>query len=467
MYTCYSTKFGSGNGKSYNKKSRAEAALRELKWSYLWGHNNLFKFDEVREVKSRQEAKDLADPRIYKTLTECPTVKEFKTIWSLHESFDPYHLTKDVIVGILLTNKPPKDQPKEQPKQEMPENVTQFETLINLELLSKEVSKHFSVDQFKEEITNQVSEIKSTLVKDTVESFEDKNTKAVAKASLAVEDAINARLKNEIHKSIEERVPKRILVKIEDLPEKEIEGHVHQKFEQVLNLANMRENILLVGPAGSGKTTLAKQVSEMLELPFFAISLSGGTSESAFKGRYVPTGENGKFEFMASEFIHRYENGGVVLLDEMDACDENVLVSINTALDNGYLDLPDRSDKPVAERHKDFVCIASANTYGQGANRIYCGRNQLDGATLDRFLAGLIEMDYDHELERKLVLNDSFRESMWQLREKVNKKKLRRIVSTRVAIKLDNQIAAGFLTPQEGIQQITAGWSQDELAAVK
>jgi MoxR-like ATPase len=207
-------------------------------------------------------------------------------------------------------------------------------------------------------------------------------------------------------------------------------------------------------------------VAEALDRRFYALSLSGGTTESAFKGRYIPSGDHGKFEFRSSQFIDMYENGGVVLLDEMDACDENVLVSINTALDNGYLDLPDREDSPVARKHKDFVCLASANTYGHGANRMYCGRNQLDGATLDRFQAGLVEFDYDKDLEKLLITNGPFREAAWKIRQVVNDKQMRRLVSTRVLAKLDKQIAADIITRELAIEQIQLGWSVDEKTLV-
>ena len=275
------------------------------------------------------------------------------------------------------------------------------------------------------------------------------------------------RVEEKIKRLIDERVPSTLFVKTSDTSSVKISGHVHKQFKRTTQLAGIRENILLVGPAGSGKTTLAKQVADGLGLPFFAMSLSGGVTESAFKGRYVPSGAGGCFEFRSSPFISFYENGGVVLLDEFDACDENVLVSLNTALDNGYLDLPDRKEAPMATRHKDFVCIASANTYGAGANRMYCGRNALDGATLDRFQAGLIEMDYDKKLEKTLINDESFREAVWTLRSSVIKRKLRRLVSTRVAVRLDRQISSGIITKDQAIRQLQCGWTADEKQAVK
>jgi MoxR-like ATPase len=51
----------------------------------------------------------------------------------------------------------------------------------------------------------------------------------------------------------------------------------------------------------------------------------------------------------------------------------------------------------MVKRHEDFILVATANTYGTGANAQYAGRNALDAATLDRF--NTIQWDYDEDLE--------------------------------------------------------------------
>ncbi len=279
--------------------------------------------------------------------------------------------------------------------------------------------------------------------------------------SLLVDQSV---LRGMVREAVDQRVPRRIEVKVGDTPAKPVEGRAHQALERVLKLAGLRQNVLLVGPAGSGKTTLASQVAEAMGLGLWTISLSGGTTESHFKGRYVPTGEGGRFEYVPSPFVGMYENGGVILLDELDAADENVLVGLNTALDNGYMDLPDRVGSPVARRHPDTVILASANTYGSGANRQYCGRNALDAATLDRFVAGLVEMDYDRSLEEALVETKALRERLWKLRDAVAQGGLRRLVSTRVMVALDKQLSQGILPDvNAALSQLVSGWSEDEL----
>src|SRR5262245_10368722 len=155
-----------------------------------------------------------------------------------------------------------------------------------------------------------------------------------------------------------------------------VEGKPHRALPKAL--ARARRPVLLVGPAGSGKTHLAEQVAKALGLPFAFIACSAGMSEGQLLGRLVPTGEAGKFEYLISEFVRCYENGGVFLFDEIDAADSNTLLVLNSALANGRMALPNRPEKPFADRHPDFVCFAAANTFGTGADRMYVGRNQLD-----------------------------------------------------------------------------------------
>ena len=209
-----------------------------------------------------------------------------------------------------------------------------------------------------------------------------------------------------------------------------IEGLTHECFEHVLRLASQRQNILLVGPAGTGKTHLAAQIAEALGLPFAFISASAGMSEAALEGHLLPTGESGRFEYCTSQFVYMYENGGVFLIDELDSADANLMTIINSALANGHMAINKRFGNPIAKRHADFICIAAANTFGHGPNRTYAGRQQLDAATLDRFRAGVVYVDYDAKIEEKTIRAELL---AWgrDIRSKIAAHGLRRIMSTR------------------------------------
>lgn len=126
------------------------------------------------------------------------------------------------------------------------------------------------------------------------------------------------------------------------------------------------------------------------------------------------------------------------VLDEIDASVPEALVIINTAIANGYFDFPNGK----VEAHENFRLVACANTYGLGGNDVYVGRNQLDGASLDRF--AVIEFNYDEELEKALVENIGWAEFIQTLRRRLGERQIRHIVSMRATIYGDTLIQAGL-----------------------
>jgi hypothetical protein len=162
----------------------------------------------------------------------------------------------------------------------------------------------------------------------------------------------------------------------------------HAYFEALLRIVKARRNSWLCGPAGSGKTTSAHEVAILLGLPFYAKSVGPQVTESSLIGY---TDANGKT--VRTQLREAFEFGGVFLLDEVDAASPAVLVVINALLANGVASFPDA----VVTKHPDFVLIAGANTIGLGADRQYVGRQQIDAATLDRFV--LLDWPYDPRIE--------------------------------------------------------------------
>ena len=232
-------------------------------------------------------------------------------------------------------------------------------------------------------------------------------------------------------------------------------------FEHLLSLAAARLPILLVGPAGCGKTFVGALVAKSLGLGFSAISCTAGMSETHLLGRSVPNITDGTNRFQSTDFLEAYEQGGVFLLDEMDAADSNLLLIMNTAIANGYVAVPSRTENPIAKKHPDFVIIASANTFGRGADRMYVGRCQLDEATLDRFRIGTIEMDYDRKIEESICPDARLINVLWQIRDKIVSNKLRRIMSTRFIENAYRMLTAGW-NVEKIVDVFFQGWSQDE-----
>lgn len=245
---------------------------------------------------------------------------------------------------------------------------------------------------------------------------------------------------------------------------RQVQGRARAELERMVKLASRGKNILLIGPAGSGKTHLAGQLAEALGREFGSVSCTAGMSESALGGWLLPLGEGGKFVHVPARFIELYENGGVFLLDELDAADPNMLLFINQALANKGFGLPQRHEKPWVTKHPEFVCVGSANTFGRGADMQYVGREALDESTLDRFRIGMIHLDYDTALERELAAPELCDWAI-QVRGRIGDHRLRRTLSTRYLIDATDMLEVGD-TLEQVKAQFFLGWREDELRAI-
>lgn len=253
-----------------------------------------------------------------------------------------------------------------------------------------------------------------------------------------------------------------VSIKINDVEVKtNSEEHYHPKFETIANYLRWDKQVMLVGRAGTGKTTIAHQLADAFGVKFAHLSCSAGMSEAHLLGRMLFDGE-----YVLADFVDIYENGGVFLFDEFDAMDGNTAVVINSALANGKMSVPNRKDKPTAYRHKDCYIITASNTWGTGyGDGIYAGRNKLDGATLDRFCASRVHFDYDTKLERKLAPNKYIAKALWTLRKRVDKYRLQRIVSTRLFFTA-NVHTKGGESVKDFFNTVTIDWTEEEKAKV-
>jgi cobaltochelatase CobS len=208
-------------------------------------------------------------------------------------------------------------------------------------------------------------------------------------------------------------------------------GTQHKQFRQLLKYVQTKENIYLVGSAGSGKTTACQNIAKALDVPFYFTG--------AISSEYKLTGFiNAQGTIVTTEFRKAYENGGLFLFDEIDASMPGALLAFNAALANNFMDFP---DKKIA-RHKDFYCIAAANTFGSGADRQYVGRNQLDAASLDRFI--FFNWEIDEDLEREIAKDNEWVTYVQRIRQSIKRNNPRVLISPRASIKGAKLLAMGI-----------------------
>lgn len=237
------------------------------------------------------------------------------------------------------------------------------------------------------------------------------------------------------------------------------------------HLAN-REHVALIGPAGSGKSTLIRLAAKALEAKVYHTPCGGDIREQHLLGRTIPI--KGEWTYIPAPFVNGFESKefAVNMLDEMDGvADPSVLLPINDVLAGfDMLHLPWRWDDPYAKRGAGFLGVAATmNTAGTGANQVYQGRSALDGSTLDRFVGCIIEVDYDHNYEQAVVdkVEDGvpFLEWTRELRKRVSEKGLRRIVSTRMVIRGAALLNRGWKLTKVKDAMLT-GWSFNDKKAV-
>ena len=280
-------------------------------------------------------------------------------------------------------------------------------------------------------------------------------------------DVIGSIVANEARRAVQELQPNVLhLTDPRDQFIREVKGILPEEFNILLKLATLRRNIMIVGPAGCGKTYIAERIADALGLPFSSISCTAGMSESQLLGWLLPTGEGGKFEYQAAPFVDKYENGGVFLLDELDSGDSNTLMILNQALSSNKFFVPQRLGNQTVHRHPDFVCIAACNTFGQGADMVYVGRNQLDGATLDRFAANTVKMEYSPIVEKALIHPEVLRWGV-EIRNKIEEAQLHRILSTRIMIDFTLMVDNYDMELEEWESRYFQNWSSEEISRVK
>lgn len=313
------------------------------------------------------------------------------------------------------------------------------------------------------------NEIMFNLFKDTQKEIEEKkqqqetpkNENILSALSNEIISIMGKDLANKISGEVENKINQfvegKILTKVVEYngEKKKVDGIAHEMFEPLLKFVAMDEPVMLVGPAGTGKNVLAKQVADALGLEFYFTS--------AVTQEYKLTGYgNAVGDYVSTQFYEAFTKGGVFLFDEVDASSPEAMVVVNSAIANRYFDFPVIGR---VQAHKDFRIIACANTYGTGASMEYVGRNQLDGATLNRF--AMLEVDYDKRIEDGVCPDKDIAEFCRAFRKICNKNGVHHIVSYREMSRMYKMIVSAQLDKAIAIRScLTKGLEKDTLNMV-
>lgn len=231
-------------------------------------------------------------------------------------------------------------------------------------------------------------------------------------------------------------------------------GVQHKSFPLLLNCLKARHegyrlNIMLIGPAGTGKTTAARKVAEALGLRF------GFTGAIDTKYDYLGYFDaNGKL--VRTAFREFWEHGGVWLQDEMDGSNAAALLPLNAGLANHVMAFPDG----LVEQHADCIIICAMNTWGLSATNDFVGRTKLDATTLNRFVP--IYWDNDDELEHATAKNSDWTKRVQSVRSNIKSKGIKGVMVTP----RQSQYGAALLKvgiPQNVVEEMLLKQSMSDL----
>ena len=204
----------------------------------------------------------------------------------------------------------------------------------------------------------------------------------------------------------------------------------HCKQHIVEKLINYNIPVMLVGEAGSGKTTILQKCAEKAGVPYSFIAGTRQTTVSNILGFMSVNGT-----YVKSTFRKAYEEGHYFNIDEIDAMDANCLLLFNS-LENNMIAFPDGYSEPP---HENFRLMATANPMKE--HSAYTGRTKLDAASLDRF--DIIDIDRDDSLEISLVGEKIFKK-IKLLRECLKHTCSSKEISMRDAIRLKKRTELGL-----------------------
>jgi len=225
------------------------------------------------------------------------------------------------------------------------------------------------------------------------------------------------------------------------------------KWKYLVRSAVRGKNIMMVGPAGCGKTQAAKELPKATNRPFFYFNL-GATQDPRATLIGNTHFKDGQTTFDESAFVKAIQTeNAVILLDELSRAHPEAWNILMTVLDEGqrYLRLDEDVNSPTIRVAANVSFIATANIGTE-----YTSTRVLDRALMDRF--EIIEVDILSLSQEEDLLQKRFGDKVstnlihavadiadatrkeWRSEEG----KLSTMISTRMTVRVCELLADGF-----------------------
>lgn len=155
-----------------------------------------------------------------------------------------------------------------------------------------------------------------------------------------------------------------------------------------------RNNLMLFGPTGPGKTSLVLAYAATDQIPLVTAQCNGAIDPATFWGGYEMT-EDGRLAWLDSEITKVIREGGIVYLDEVNFLPPKVAATFHGLLDK-------RRQITVLEHHNEVIKAHPDTQVVCAYNPDYEGTRPLNAAFKNRFKIK-VRFDYDEAVERELI----------------------------------------------------------------
>lgn len=160
-------------------------------------------------------------------------------------------------------------------------------------------------------------------------------------------------------------------------------------------------NLFIVGKPGTGKTTAGYALGAATGMPVYTVAATKNTEEDTFQGMTKVV--NGNFQFVSTDFLDAYTNGGIIILEEINLPDPAVIMgALGQAVEAPFI--LQKDGYQTIRRHPMCVIIATMNigTNGaKGVNQAFSSRFKqtyiLDDPKEADFIAILEKQGHDHK----------------------------------------------------------------------
>lgn len=166
--------------------------------------------------------------------------------------------------------------------------------------------------------------------------------------------------------------------------------------KKILLAALKDQQIILVGPKGTGKTTSIYHVAQETNTPLVPVQLNGSTGVDTLIGKWL-VNESGTY-WIDGLFTLAWKYGFWIILDELNMALPEITAVLHPALDDRRILVLDEKNGEVLKRHPNCRIFAAINP-----TEDYAGTKEMNAALLDRF-AGQVVVTYPEPRKERAII---------------------------------------------------------------